>query len=287
MKRFLIAFLAAFIIVGAIVAVGVSLRPGDRSTGFFDWFDNLDSDGIHLGDGENGSGSLVPVDLNESAKWDQEKEIRVKSEVSDVIFVQGDSDQIEVKTTGKVTESIEVYLEIEKRTNSIQIHLWQEQPKILMTNTTNLDTVITLPKDFAGELNVVTNVGDLDLGEFAGESVIVDSDVGEVMGTVEADEIEIESNVGDIDVTVAGGDIALKSDVGEITFDCAQADSIVAETDVGAIHANLSKAVVDLGIAADSGVGDVNASVSFEEGKDSGAAVQLYAGVGEVKIKEK
>lgn len=287
MKRFIIAFLAAIVIVGAIVAVGVSLRPGDRSTGFFDWIDSLDSDGIHLGDGLNGSGNLESVNLSESVQWNQEKKIQVKSEVSDVVFVQGNSDQIEVNTTGKVSESIEVYLEIEKRTNSIQIHLWQEQPKILMTNTTNLDTIITLPKDFAGELNVVTNVGDLDFGEFSGQSLIVDSDVGEVMGTVEADEIEIESNVGDIDVTVAGGDIVLKSDVGELTFDCAKADSIVASTDVGAIYADLSKSVIDLGIAADAGVGDVNASVAFEEGKDSSAAVQLYAGVGEVKIREK
>ncbi len=287
MKRFLIAFLAAFVIVGAIVAVGVSLRPGDQSTEFFDWIRDLDSDGIHLGDGTNGIGNLKPVDLSDSVMWNQEKEIRVSNEVGDVTFVQGDSDQIEVKTTGKVSESIDVYMEIEQKSDRISIRIWQKRPEILSANTTNIDTVITMPKAFAGKLDVATDVGDLNIGEFTGESLTIDSDVGDVTGTIEADEIEIESNVGEIEVTVAGGDIALITDVGEITLDCSKADSLVAKTDVGAIYADLSQSVIDLGIAADSGVGDVNSGVSFHEGKDDGAAVQFYAGVGEVKIRER
>lgn len=283
MKRFLIAFLAAFVIVGAIVAIGVSLRPGDQSGDLFSWFKEVDGDSwISVG-----SKDLVAVDLEDSASWDQEKEIRVDNEVGDVTIIYGDSDKIDVKTTGKVTESIKAYLKIEKKTDAIVIRIWQERPELLMTNTTNLDTVITLPKEFAGDLDIETDVGDLDFGQFSGARLIVDSDVGEIRGIAEADEIEIESNVGDVDVTVSGGDIALKTDVGELTFECDKADSIVANTDVGAIRADISQTVAELGIAADSGVGDVNSNVTFNEGKDSGAAIQLYAGVGEVRIREK
>ena len=128
--------------------------------------------------------------------------------------------------------------------------------------------MITLPKDFAGDLDIRTNVGDLDFGEFTGVSLVVDSDVGNVTGSAEAEEIEIESNVGEIDVTVNGGKITLKSDVGGLEFLCEKADSLLATSDV----------------AADSGVGEVDTNISFSEGKDRSAAIQIYTDIGDVEI---
>lgn len=287
MKRFILAFLAALIVVGGIVAIGMTLRPGDQSTGFFEWIDELDSDGIHLGDGSNGLRNLKEVELDDSIEWNQESEIRIDSEVSDVQIIQGDSSKIEVQTTGKVSESIEAHMELSKTKDGIVIRIWQDRPKTLIANTTNLDTVVTLPKDFAGDLVIKTDVGDLDFGDYVGESLVVDSDVGDVVGEAKADTIEIESNVGGIHVTVNGGDIILKSDVGEVVFESDQADSILASSDVGEIDATLSKNLIDAGIAADSDIGDVNAGVAFKETKDKDATVQLYTSVGEIDIHKK
>jgi hypothetical protein len=284
MKRFFLAFLAALVVVGGLVAIGASLRPGKQSSDILGWFDDLSARNFHLGDGENGLANLEKIQLEDSMEWNQEKEIRIDSEVSVIKIVTGDSDQIDVQTTGRVTESIEVNLAIEKKKDAIVIRLWQDRPKTLITNTTDLVTVITLPKDFAGDLDIRTNVGDLDFGEFKGDSLIIDSDVGDVQGIVEAKEIEIESDVGAIDVTVKGGDIILKADVGGIEFICEKADSLIATSDVGAIYATLSQSVIDAGIAAEAGVGDVNANVSFKEGKDRDAAIQMYTDIGEVKI---
>lgn len=286
MKRFLIAFVAALVVVGGIVAIGMTLRPGDQSSDIFGWFDDLNFDGIHIGDGENGLTNLETIEMEDSIEWSQEQKIIIDSEVSDIEIITGDSDQIEVKTTGKVSSNVEVHLKLEKKNDSIRILMWQERPETFVTNTTNLDTVITLPKDFAGDLDIRTNVGDLDFGEFDGDSLSVNSDVGDVQGVVEAKEIEIESNVGEIDVTVNGGDIILKADVGEIEFICEKADSLIATTNVGAIHAILSQKLIDAGIAAEAGVGDVNANVSFAEGTDRDAAIQLYTDIGEVKIRK-
>lgn len=284
MKRFLLAFLAALVVVGGLVAIGVSLRPGDQSSDIFGWFDDLRERDFHIGDGENGVSNLEKVELEDSIAWNQEQKVIIDSEVSDIEIVKGDSDQIEVKTTGKVSSNIEVHLKLEKKNDSIQVIIWQERPESFTANTTNLDTVITLPKDFAGDLDIRTNVGDLAFGEFKGDSLIIDSDVGDVQGIVEAKEIEIESDVGAIDVTVKGGDIILKADVGGIEFICEKADSLIATSDVGAIYATLSQSVIDAGIAAEAGVGDVNANVSFKEGKDRDAAIQMYTDIGEVKI---
>ncbi len=286
MKRFLLAFLAALVVVGGIVAIGVSLRPGDQSSDVFGWFEDLSERDFHIGDGENGLSNLEKVELEDSIAWNQEQEIIIDSEVSNIEIVKGDSDQIEVKTTGKVSDTIKVHLKVEKKNDSVRILIWQDRPETLMMNTTNLDTVITLPKDFAGDLDIRTNVGDLAFGEFKGDSLIIDSDVGDVQGIVEAEAIEIESDVGTIDVTVNGGDIILKADVGEIEFICEKADSLIATSDVGAIHATLSQAVIDAGIAAEAGIGDVDANVSFKEGKDRDAAIQMYTDVGEVKIRK-
>ena len=284
MKRFFIAFFAALVVVGGIVAIGASLRPGDQSTDFSDWFDDLSESDFHIGDGKPGSRNLKEVNLEDSIEWDQENEITIDSEVSDVKIVKGDSNQIEVKTTGKVSSNIEVHLKLEKKNDSIQVIIWQDRPESFTTNSTNLDTVITLPKDFAGELELTSNVGDLDFGEFEGDSLRINADVGEIQGHVEATVIEIESNVGAIDVTVTGGDIILTADVGEIKFICEEADSLIATSDVGSIQATLSQSVIDAGIAANSGLGDVDTNVSFSEGKDRDAVIQMYTDIGEVKI---
>jgi hypothetical protein len=284
MKRFLIAFLAAIVVVGGIVAIGVSLRPGDQSTDFFGWFDDLSERDFHIGDGKNGVSNLENIDLEDSIEWSQEQKITIDSQVSDVKIIKGDSNEIKVKTTGKVSSNIEVHLKLEKKNDSIQVLVWQERPESLITNTTNLDTVITLPKDFAGDLEIQTDVGDLDFGDFEGDSLRVNLDVGEVHGLVDAAEIEIETNVGAIDVTVNGGEITLKADVGEIEFICEKADSLLATADVGSIRATLSQSVIDAGVAADSGLGDVNGNVSFKEGTYRDAAIQMYTDIGEVKI---
>ncbi|BES63596.1 hypothetical protein SANA_00350 [Gottschalkiaceae bacterium SANA] len=284
MKRFLIAFLAALVVVGGIVAIGMSFRPGNQSSDVFGWFDGLSESNFHIGDGENGVSNLEKIELEDSIEWSQEQKITIDSQVSDVKIIKGDSNEIEVKTRGKVSSNIKVHLKLEKKKDSIQVLLWQERPESFITNTTNLDTVITLPKDFAGDLEIQSDVGDLDFGDFEGDSLRVNLDVGEVHGLVDAGEIEIETNVGAIDVSVIGGDIILKSDVGEIEFICEKADSLLVTADVGSIQATLSQSVIDAGVAADSGLGDVKGNVSFKEGTDREAAIQMYTDIGEVKI---
>jgi hypothetical protein len=244
----------------------------------------LKFDGIHIGDGNNGP--LDTIDMEDSIDWNKEQEIVVDSDVSNIKIIKGDSSQIQVKTTGKVSSNVEVHLKVEKKNDSIIVKIWQDRTESSILNTTNLDTVITLPKDFVDDLDIRNNVGEIDFGEFEGNSLKVNSDVGDVSGLASAKEIEIVANVGEIDVTVNGGDIILKADVGAIQFTCEKADSLLATADVGAIQATLSQSVIDAGIAADSGLGDVSGKVSYKEGTDRDATVQLYTDIGEVKIKK-
>jgi DUF4097 and DUF4098 domain-containing protein YvlB len=285
MKRFLIAFLAALVVVGAIVAIGMSLRPGDQSTDVLGWFDEVRDHEDRDRDISFGSRDLVAVDLQDTLDWTGETEISIDSDVSDLDLVWSDSDQIQVHTTGKVSEGIEVDVSLEKKQDRIVIRISQDRPESLFNNTTNLDTTITLPKAFQDELKIKTNVGDVNFGAFTGKTLTIDSDVGDVMGTGQADFIEIESNVGEIDVLVDGGQITLISDVGEIEFTCQSADELMAQSDVGAIHATLSQDLIEKGIAADAGVGEVDASISFTEGKDRNAVVQIYTDVGEIELR--
>jgi hypothetical protein len=145
MNRFLLAFLAGLVVVGGIVAIGLSLRPGDQSSDVFGWFEDLSENDFHIGDGEKGFSNLDKAELEDSIAWSQEQKITIDSQVSDIEIVKGDSAQIEGKTTGKVSSNVEVHLKVEKKNNAIQVLVWQDQPETLMGNTINLDTVITLP----------------------------------------------------------------------------------------------------------------------------------------------
>lgn len=179
----------------------------------------------------------------------------------------------------KAEEIIENYnYTIETSDNSIVVDTSYDEPFTGISLTTDL--VVYIPSTIK-EIEVSTNVGDVNLsGVFAN--------------------MQIDNNVGEIIIDKAEGLYNIKVDVGAIILkDCIAVGNSEFKTNTGEIDISFSSISKAVSIIAETGVGDIEMSLSDDSGyhatinefmkderiqtkNDQGTNINLKTGVGEI-----
>lgn len=238
-------------------------------------------------------------------------EIFIKSDVAKIIVTPSETDQFEVKLTGKVKDSIKPYLDVHKEGEKIIIEQKENHKKINFNFGLNeVKLQITVPKKEYQQLHVTSDVGSLNISQVNAKLVDLTGDVGSIdvknmnseqfsinasTGSIEvdkvnSDKIKIISDVGSVDVRNSESDMNIQSETGSVYVkQDTLTKPLTINTDVGSIKIDLAEKPKDAFFNASSDVGSVKifgkkASTLYGNGD---VKITLTSEVGSIKVQEK
>lgn len=238
-------------------------------------------------------------------------DIFVKSDVAKIIVSPSETDQFEVKLTGKVQKSNKPYLDVRKEGEKIIIEQKQNHKKINFNFGFNeVKLQIAVPKKDYRQLQVISNVGSLNIEQINAKNVDLTGDVGSInvknmnseqfaitastgsikVNEVNSDKIKIISDVGSVDVRNSESDMHIQSETGSVYVkQRTLTKPLTIKSDVGSIKIDLEEKPKDAFFDVSSDVGSVK--IFGKKGTaligNGNVKITLTSEVGSIRVQEK
>lgn len=218
----------------------------------------------------------------------------------DEIFVESDASNIIIKETNESRVNLTIYGDKDKTTveqtgSKLDIKTKAKKCFGICFNMKMAKVEISIPKDYAGKLNLKNKYGDTEVGYFEGASMDIENNYGDIdvgavktlnvkedcgnvsIGTVE--DAVVKNNFGDIKIDRVTNYVDLKNSCGNIKInDCLLNEDSYIEDNMGDIKiSSLNEVYVD----AKTSLGDVKVRNNY---RDAEVTLKIENDCGDIKV---
>ena len=215
---FLVVFLSIIVLaLSALLVLGLSNKGG-----MF---------GLHFGS------SRISSNLVKEEEFDitDIKNIKVRIKAGKLKIVSEDAKE-DSKIIAKLYAKEASWISIDRTKNGIEIEDKSEECHFFCFNWDGVNVELFVPKDYAGDFNIDTSYGDVEMGEFALASVKVDSSAGNIeLGS--AKNIDANLSAGNFELGNCYGRVRIDNSMGNVEIDKLEiTDDSVIELSMGNVE---------------------------------------------------
>lgn len=230
---FLIIFLSLIVLgLSALLVIGLTGKGG-----LF---------GFHFGQSSTSSNLVIDkeYDFEELNKVD----VKIKSGSLKIVNTESEDDKVSLKFYADKDS----YAYVDDEKDSLKIEDRSDDCRFFCINWIGVKIELALPKDFAGDLNIDTSYGDVDIEKFELASLVIDSSAGDVkIGSVK-----------DVKASLSAGNFELGDCLGE-----ARIDSSMGNVKIRELHLTKDSQIdLSMGNVEIDNVGDVNVEADTSMG---------------------
>ncbi|WP_186575933.1 DUF4097 family beta strand repeat-containing protein [Aquibacillus kalidii] len=232
--------------------------------------------------------------------------IIVNVDVADLHVLPSDGDKITVKlnTTKQPIDDME--FEVKENDKVLNVTLKTQKESNFgfnfslgsFINTGSVDLYLSLPEKVYEQIEVTSDVGDIQIGNVNVSDLYTTSDVGDTeLDQVTSENAKLISNVGDVEVTQGQGAYHVETDTGEIELNLLKlSKDTYLKSDIGDVLVSIIEKPKDMVLDLKSDIGDVEVSnfegVGRSTGNDlyvelgnNGPKLQVVTDIGEIDVK--
>lgn len=199
--------------------------------------------------------------------------IDINSEAGDIIVKHSNSDKIRVVVYGTKDLSTS-----EKTGSNLVVKVKNEKCNFFCINQKLSKTIIYVPENYEGKINVKENLGDINISDYEKAEVKIDNDYGDIkLGNVSV--INIKDDYGDIEIKKVNKSLNIKNDCGDIEIDEVNIteDSYIKD-DYGDIEIGKTNEIY---IDAKTSLGDVDINNNY---KKSNITLKIRDDFGDIEV---
>lgn len=189
---------------------GVKIDDGDKTKvdiGKVNWFD--------FGDDLE----WFTLDEEKSVEINKEKNISVSSTFTDIEIIPENRKNIKVLYQGKMKANTTPKLEINKKTNEIEIMLVDKKSQNYKVTNSDVVMKVFVPKDYNENIEVISVSSDINIEKFSLKKLNLTSTSGDIVIheiitdilklTTTSGDVKIEDSSGTMDIETTSGDIKI------------------------------------------------------------------------------
>lgn len=197
---FLVIFLSIIVLgLSALLFIGLSGKGG--------------AFGLHFGS-SNISSNLVKEEEFDASEVEKIK-VNIKAGKLKIVGTETSEDS---KIVAKLYAKEENWIDLRDEEDSIEIEDRSDECHFFCLNWDSISVELFVPKDYAGEFNIETSYGDVEIGDFEFASVRLDSSAGDVeIGSIK--DINAELSAGNFELGNCYGYARIDNSMGNVEID--------------------------------------------------------------------
>jgi DUF4097 and DUF4098 domain-containing protein YvlB len=240
-------------------------------------------------------GPKVEIDEQKTFDANEINRIDVKTDIGDVNIMESESNKIEVHIYGEVSKNQKDRYQIEIEQNGDTVIVTSKVKKKLFSlpfvsfNGGKRAIDIAIPKGMINQLEVDSDVGDINMEQVSVKELDISTDVGKIKADyLEVVKAAIETNVGDTDIKNATGKFDIESDTGKVKLYMETiTEDINIESNVGEVVVHVGDSRDTVALDLDTSVGDIDVNGTYMMGKnENGPTVTVKTDVGDIVIEK-
>lgn len=243
--------------------------------------------------------SLPDVDVSEERVLNGKEidQIQVKTDVASIKISESSDEQIHVFLNGSMDEkSKENYrFSVESHGNQAEIKFEMSENKkfgffFFENNPFDTELIISLPTKTFKEVDVSSNVGEIEMETIRAEKLVVGTNVGNItLNEYIGKQAELKTDVGSVEINNAIGKMNIETNTGEIYLGMDKIDEdIDIKSDTGKVEVVVENKPNSLALDLKSDIGEVTADtegISIEEQMDNEIVGRIGSGGPKVKVR--
>lgn len=211
--------------------------------------------------------------IEESYDIEEIENLKIKSNLGDIKLKNSEDSALKCEIYGKDVEDVEI------KTNNKELNITYSQKGInLFGNNYKREIIIFIPNEFAGNINIDSDCGDIDVSNLKKASLDIKQDCGDT----EIDDIKnvsVDSALGDIKINTINNKCKIESDCGDIKIQDAQIkENSSIKSDLGDVKI---EKINDIYVDAETDLGEVEIE---NNNRKSEIILEIECDCGDVKI---
>lgn len=220
-------------------------------------------------------GETINCIIEESYDIEEIENLKIKSNLGDIKLKNSEDSAFKCEVYGKDVEDVEIKL------NNKELNITYTQKGIkLFGNNYKREIILFIPKEYAGNIRIDSDCGDLDVSNLKNASLDIKQDCGDV----EIDEIKnvsVDSALGDVKIKSIYNKCKIESDCGDVKIEDVQIkENSSIKSDLGDVKIDK---INDIYVDAETDLGEVEIE---NNNRKSEVILEIECDCGDVKISE-
>lgn len=151
---------------------------------------------------------------------DNQKTISIFSKFIDIEIISEKRKDVKILYKGEMKSNTAPELEINKKTNEIEINLVDENTNNYIVANSDIVLAVFIPKDYEDSIKVLSTSSNIEIEDFALKQLNLISTTGDIeIDKVKGNILKLVTTSGDIDIDDSSGSLDIKTTSGNIEID--------------------------------------------------------------------